>query len=56
MPRRRAPYPSELRDQMVELARMLDLLQDRGDTIFMTGGRTADWFVAADAAAQGSKA
>ncbi len=38
------------------LARMLDLLQDRGDTIFMTGGRIADWFVAADAAAQGSTA
>lgn len=38
------------------LARMLDLPQDRGDTIFMTGGRIADWFVAADAAAQGSKA
>ena len=36
------------------LAKMLDLLQDRGDTIFMTGGRIADWFVAADAAAQGS--
>ncbi len=36
------------------LAKMLDLLQGRDDAIFMTGGRIADWFVAADAAAGGS--
>jgi peptidoglycan/xylan/chitin deacetylase (PgdA/CDA1 family) len=36
------------------LARMLDMLQARDDTVFMTGGQIADWFVAADAAAQGS--
>ncbi len=36
------------------LAKMLDLLQIRDDTVFMTGGRIADWFVAADEASQGS--
>jgi ACT domain-containing protein len=30
------------------LAKMLDLLQKRGDTIFMTGSQIADWFVDAD--------
>ena len=36
------------------LAKMLDLLQIRDDTVFMTGGRIADWFVAADEASQAS--
>ena len=35
------------------LAKMLDLLQDRVDTVFMTGGQIADWFVAADMVAKG---
>jgi peptidoglycan/xylan/chitin deacetylase (PgdA/CDA1 family) len=30
------------------LEKMLDLLLDRKDTIFMTGGQIADWFVEAD--------
>ena len=34
------------------LAKMLDLLQIRGDSVFMTGGRIADWFVAADEASR----
>ncbi|MCP4327976.1 MAG: polysaccharide deacetylase family protein [Alphaproteobacteria bacterium] len=29
------------------LKKMLDLLVDRGDTVFMTGSQIADWFVAA---------
>ena len=36
------------------LAKMLDLLQNRDDSVFMTGGGIADWFVAADKAAKGS--
>ncbi len=36
------------------LAKMLDLLQIRDDTVFMTGGQFAEWFVAADKASQGS--
>ncbi len=36
------------------LAKMLDLLQIRDDTVFMTGGQIAEWFVAADKASQGS--
>ncbi|MFQ5954951.1 MAG: hypothetical protein ACE5JZ_07810 [Kiloniellales bacterium] len=36
------------------LAKMLDLLQIRDDTVFMTGGRIADWLVAADKGSQGS--
>ena len=35
------------------LARMIDDLQARDDTIFMTGAGIADWFVAADARAGG---
>ncbi len=34
------------------LAKMLDLLQGRDDTTFMTGARIADWFVAADKVSQ----
>ena len=34
------------------LSRILDVLLERGDTIFMTGSQIADWFIAADAAAQ----
>ncbi|NIR31434.1 MAG: polysaccharide deacetylase family protein [Gammaproteobacteria bacterium] len=30
------------------LEKMLDLLMNRGDTVFMTGSEIADWFVAAD--------
>ncbi len=30
------------------LARVLDLLQARDDTVFVTGSEIADWFVAAD--------
>lgn len=30
--------------RMVYLEKMLDLLQDRGDTVFMTGRSIADWF------------
>ena len=30
------------------LAKMLDELMARDDTVFMTGSRIADWFVAAD--------
>ena len=37
------------------LARMLDVLLERRDTIFMTGSQIADWFVVADAAAQGGQ-
>lgn len=31
------------------LARILEVLQKRSDTIFMTGSQIADWFIAADA-------
>ena len=34
------------------LARMLDLLQQRKDTIFMTGSQIADWFIEADKVAK----
>lgn len=34
------------------LARMLDLLQQRKDAIFMTGSQIADWFIAADRVAK----
>ena len=34
------------------LVEMLDILQARGDTIFMTGAGIAEWFIAADAAAK----
>ena len=30
------------------LGRVLDLLMDRDDTVFVTGSEIADWFVAAD--------
>ncbi|MBT5457846.1 MAG: polysaccharide deacetylase family protein [Rhodospirillaceae bacterium] len=33
--------------RMVYLEKMLDLLQDRGDTVFMTGRSIADWFESA---------
>jgi hypothetical protein len=33
--------------------KMLDLLQARSDTVFMTGGQIADWFIAADKANDG---
>ena len=36
------------------LAKMLDLLGRREDTLFMTGARIADWFVAADKASKGN--
>jgi peptidoglycan/xylan/chitin deacetylase (PgdA/CDA1 family) len=35
------------------LEKMLDLLLDRKDTIFMTGGEIADWFIEADKANDG---
>ena len=34
------------------LARMLDLLLNRQDTIFMTGSQVADWFIEADKVAK----
>ena len=30
------------------LEKMLDLLMQRDDTVFMTGSQIADWFVSAD--------
>jgi hypothetical protein len=35
------------------LEKMLDLLIARNDTIFMTGGQIADWFIEADKANEG---
>jgi hypothetical protein len=40
---------------MPYLERVIDALQARSDTIFMTGGAIADWFVAADAAAESKR-
>jgi len=39
--------------RIVYLERMIDELQSRSDTVFMTGAGIADWFVAADARARG---
>jgi hypothetical protein len=33
--------------RMVHLARMLEVLAERGDAVFMTGSGIADWFAAA---------
>lgn len=38
------PHLIAVPHRMVYLERMLDLLQDRGDTVFMTGRSIADWF------------
>lgn len=37
------------------LQKMIDLLLDRGDVIFVTGGAIADWFVEAERAAAGGR-
>ena len=49
------PHPIGVPHRIGYLATMLDLLQDRDNTIFMTGGEIADWLDAADTAAQGSE-
>jgi len=43
------PHLIAVPHRMVYLERMIDELQSRADTVFMTGGAIADWFVAADA-------
>jgi peptidoglycan/xylan/chitin deacetylase (PgdA/CDA1 family) len=47
------PHLIAVPHRMVYLERMIDELQSRSDTVFMTGGGIADWFVAADASARG---
>jgi peptidoglycan/xylan/chitin deacetylase (PgdA/CDA1 family) len=44
------PHLIAVPHRMTYLERVIDELQSRSDTIFMTGGKIADWFVAADAA------
>lgn len=41
------PHLIAVPHRMVHLERMIDTLQARADTLFMTGGAIADWFVAA---------
>ena len=48
------PHLIAVPHRMVHLERMIEALQARADTIFMTGGAIADWFVAADARAKGT--
>ena len=43
------PHLSGVPHRAGYVARILDLLQGRDDTVFMTGGQIADWFVAEDA-------
>jgi len=45
------PHLIAVPHRMVYLERMVETLQSRTDTIFMTGGAIADWFMAADARA-----
>jgi allantoinase len=47
------PHLIAVPHRMQYLERMIDELQSRSDTSFMTGGTIADWFVAADASARG---
>ena len=46
------PHLIAVPHRFVYLERMLDLLQDRNDTIFMTGRTIADWFADACPAPQ----
>ncbi len=47
------PHLIAVPHRMVYLERMIDELQSRSDTVFMTGDGIADWFVDADASARG---
>jgi peptidoglycan/xylan/chitin deacetylase (PgdA/CDA1 family) len=47
------PHLIAVPHRMVYLERMINELQSRSDTIFMTGAGIADWFVAADSSARG---
>ena len=49
------PHLIAVPHRMPYLERVIDALQARSDTIFMTGGAIADWFVAADAAAESKR-
>ena len=42
------PHVIGVAHRMGYFARMLDLLSDRDDTVFVTGSEICDWFVAAD--------
>jgi peptidoglycan/xylan/chitin deacetylase (PgdA/CDA1 family) len=46
------PHLIAVPHRMTYLERLIDELQSRSDTVFMTGGTIADWFVAADATAK----
>jgi hypothetical protein len=39
------PHLIAVPHRIVYLEKMLDLLQERTDVIFMTGGQIADWFI-----------
>ena len=43
----------EGRECQLYLERMLDVLQARSDTVFMTGRGIADWYVSVDSAPTG---
>jgi allantoinase len=43
------PYAIGVPHRLPHLARAIEILKERGDSVFMTGSDIADWFVAADA-------
>jgi len=47
------PHLIAVPHRFVYLERMLDVLQARSDTVFMTGRGIADWYVSVDSAPTG---